>query len=132
MQSELSEFESRGVQVVAIGQGTGEQAAHYCGKAKATFPCLGDPERAGYREAGMERGTWWNVAIRDMIVNPRESFSLIASADFKAAALPSSDPLQLGGVTIIDTSGTLRYRHIADRPSDMPSNAEILHALDQL
>ena len=132
MQSELGEFEARDAQVVAVGQGSGEQAAHYCDKAEATFPCLGDPERAGYRSVGFERGTWWSVAIRDLITNPVESISLVAKADFEAAALPASDPLQLGGLIIVDRDGMLRYRHPAKKPDDLPENAEILRALDEI
>lgn len=132
MQRDLSEFESRDAQMVAIGQGSGEQAAFYCDKAKVTFPCLGDPEREAYRKAGMERGNWWNVAIRNMILNPRESFSQIAEADLRAAALPASDPLQLGGLLIIDSAGCLRFRHLATRPDDLPENPEIWRALDEI
>jgi peroxiredoxin len=132
VQRDLAEFEARDAQVVAIGQGSAEQAAHYCGKASVDFPCLGDPERSGYRAAGMERGTWWSVAIRDLIMNPIESLTQVAQADFKAAALRESDPLQLGGITIIDTKGTLRYRHLAKRPDDLPENEEIWQALDEI
>lgn len=70
--------------------------------------------------------------MKDLIVHPVESITLIKQADLKAAALKASDPLQLGGMAIVDRSGTLRYRHIAETTDDMPSNEEILHALEEL
>ena len=88
--------------------------------------------RESYKAEGMERGSWWSVAIQDLLMNPVESLKNVAKADLKAAALPSSDPLQLGGVTIVDASGILRYRHLATKPTDIPSNRKIFDALDAL
>ncbi len=132
MQKGIEGFRGRGVQIIAIGQGTGDEAAHYCGKAGAEFPCLGDPHRESYASLGLQRGTWWNIVMKDLLLDPVETVKLIMKADLKAAALPASDPLQLGGVTIVDAEGTLRYRHVAQKTADMPSNEEIFAALDQL
>ena len=132
VQGEIEGYEARGAQVIAIGQGTGDEAAHYCGKAGAEFDCLGDPEKEAYQLNGLERGSWWSVMLKDMIVHPVESVSLIAQADLKAAQLPASDPLQLGGVAIVDREGVVQYRHIARRPDDVPSNQEIFDALDRM
>ncbi len=67
MQADLGEFERRGVRVVAVGQGTAEEAAHYCEKAGAGFPCVGDPRREGYRALALPRGTWWSVVLRSLV-----------------------------------------------------------------
>lgn len=132
MQEDAEKYHERGVQIVAIGQGTGEQAAHFCEKAGAQFPCLGDPTRESYASQGLERGTWWGIVMKDLLINPVETVRLIMDADLKASRLPASDPLQLGGVTIVDPGGVLRYRHVAQRTDDIPSNDEIFAALDRL
>ena len=132
MQKNLEEFQRRDVAVVAIGQGTGEQAAHYCGRANAGFPCLGDPERQGYRSLGLSRGTWWSVVFRALVTRPIDTLGQIAKADLAASRLEASDVLQLGGVAIVAKGGRLRFLHVAESPEDIPSNDEIFGALDLL
>jgi len=132
VQEAAKRFEERGVRVVAIGQGTGEEAAQYCGRAEIDFDCLGDPTRQAYKSQGMRRGNLWNVMLKGMVTRPFKALSLLREADLKAAALKSSDTLQLGGVAIVDSGGIIRYRHVAEQPDDIPSNEEIFRALDTL
>ena len=68
MQAGLEEFQRRGVQLVAVGQGTEEEAAHYCGRYSSGFPCLGDPDRSSYRALGLVRSEWWSMVVVPLIV----------------------------------------------------------------
>lgn len=130
MQADLGEFRRRNVAVVAIGQGTGEQAAHYCNRAQAGFPCLGDPARSGYRALGLARGSWWSVVLRALVTRPVDTLRQIAKADLAASRLEASDVLQLSGVAIVAQGGELRFLHVAESPEDIPANREIFRALD--
>jgi hypothetical protein len=132
VQEGLDEFRSRGATVVAVGQGTGEQAVDYCKRFGAEFPCVGDPERSGYRAFSLARGNYWTVVFRDMIRRPIESLRLVSQADASGARLAATDVLQLGGVAILDAGGLLRSLYVAENPQDMPSNAGILAELDRL
>ena len=132
MQGGLEEFRRRGVQLVAVGQGSEDEVAHYCGKHASGFPCLGDPDRSGYRALGLRRGSAWSIMMKPFFTDPLESLRLIGSADLKASQLKSSDVLQMGGVAIVDSTGTLRFLHVAEATADMPSNDEIFTALERL
>ena len=132
MQSGLEEFQRRGVNLVAVGQGTEEEAAHYCGKYAAGFPCLGDPDRSSYRALGLGRGDWWSIVVKPFFTDTRESVRLIRQADLGASQLEATDVLQLGGVAIVDSQGVLRFLHVAETTADIPTNEEIFTALDAL
>ena len=132
VQADLEEFDRRGVRLVAVGQGTGDEAAHYCGKLGASFPCLGDPDRSAYQGLALRRGTWWSVVGKALLTQPAETIRRIRDADLEAARLAATDVLQLGGVAIVEQGGTMRFLHVAESPDDIPPNAEIFSALDQL
>ena len=126
VQESLSEFERRGLRVIAIGQGTGEEARSFCNKWGVEYPCLGDPQREGYKALELGRGNWWTVALRSLVTQPIEAISQISKADMEGSRLKSTDVLQLGGVAIVDQHGTIRAIHRAETPQDMPSVDEVL------
>jgi hypothetical protein len=128
----MGEFEARDASVVAIGQGTGEQAAHYAEKWGIGFPILGDPKAAAYQAFGMLRGSWWTVLGRSMLTDPLETMRLMFEADMRGAALPAADVLRLPGIAVVERGGTLRFLYKSQEPSDLPPNADVLAALDSL
>jgi len=132
VQDEIEEYERRGVAVVAIGQGTGEEASHYFDKWGVRLPGLGDPKGVAYRAFGMLRGSWWTILFRSLVTQPVETLSQIAKADMSGAQLAAADVLRLGGVAIVEKGGTLRFLHRAEEPADIPPNSEVLAALDKM
>lgn len=128
----LEAFQRRGARLVAVGQGNEEEVARYCSRYASGVPCLGDPQRAGYRALALKRGSWWSTVVKPFFTDPRESFRLVRNADLAASQLEASDVLQLGGVAIFDRGGVLRFLHVAETTADIPSNAEICAALDEL
>ena len=50
------EIRAAGADVVAIFQYRADPTFHFCRKRDVPFDCLGDPERAGYRAVGLDRG----------------------------------------------------------------------------
>lgn len=132
MQEHRAEFEARGAGVVAIGQGMGEDAAEVCGELEIGYPCLGDPERRGYRALGLGRASWWGITAGPMLESPALGLRRLAHANLRRSASPHSDVRQLPGVAIVDRSGTLRYLHRARKTDDLPSAAELLAQLAKL
>jgi hypothetical protein len=122
-------YRSRGASVVAIGQGTGSQAAGFAREWNVDLPILGDTRGRAYGAYGMHRGSWWTVVLRNLLTRPVETVGLIAEADMKGAALAAADVLRLGGVAIVDRAGALRFLHKAADPADIPANDEIFSAL---
>ena len=132
VQEELAAFETRGLQVIAVGQGTGEQAKSFCQQWGVAYPCLGDSRRNAYKVFALRRGNWWNVVLRGLLTKPVEAISLIAKADMKGAQLPSTDVLQLAGIAIIDQQGIVRGLHRAQSPEDMPPAREVAESAAQI
>ena len=66
------------------------------------------------------------------MTDPLETFRQIAKADMRGAMLAASDVLRLGGVAIVGEGGVLRYLHRGEEPRDIPSNADVLAAVDSL
>jgi peroxiredoxin len=132
LQASITEFTRRGMQVVAVGQGTGDEADKFCTQWGIGLPCLGDPERSTYQEYGLRRGGWWSVLFRSLLTRPIHTLRLLLDADLEGVRLTSTDLLQLPGVAIVEWGGTLRAIHVATRPEDMPPPSEVCAAIDRL
>ncbi len=117
---------------MAVGQGTGEEAARICNRLEVPCPCLGDPGKQAYRAFGLERDGWWNVTAKPFLEDPRLAFSRIRSASLKGSLMRHSDVLQLGGVAIVDRDGILRYLHRSRKTDDLPATSAVLAELDRL
>ena len=132
VQRDLEGFEKRDARVVAIGMGTGEEAAAMAERLELEFPLLGDPGHLGYDAFGLVRDGWWGLLGKPFLERPLEALRDISDADLKASASPRSDVKRLGGVVITDADGTIRYLRRAERSDDLPPNAELFDALDRL
>ena len=131
MQQHQAEIARRGAQVIAIGQGSGEDARTFCAKAGVTFACLGDPARESYRRFDLPRGGWRAIVIDPILVGV-EGVRGLSGVDVRGALLPTSDWFQLGGVAIVDREGILRWVHRARHSADLPAPTAVLGALDAL
>jgi hypothetical protein len=128
MQRELAAIEARGAQVVAIGQGTAEEASRVCGELGIGFPCLGDPEKTSYRAYGLRRAGWREIVL-DPIREGRQAMKKGYKVSIRGSLMPHSDWFQLPGVAIVDRAGIVRYLHQARHSGDIPAPAEVLAAL---
>lgn len=130
MTEALPALERRNVALIAIGQATGAETSDYMRKWKLDLTCLGDVSGRAYAAFGMLRGNVWTVMLRAMLTSPIKSLGLTLKADFSGAMLAASDVLRLGGVAIVAAGGELRFLHRAEDPSDVPTQAELIAALD--
>ena len=128
MQRELSAVTARGAQVVAIGQGTADEAGRICTEMGVDFPCFGDPEKASYRAYGLRRAGW-----REIILDPMREGSEAMKKGYKVSIRGSlmrhADWFQLPGVAIVDRGGVVRWLHQARHSGDIPSPATVIAAL---
>jgi len=132
VQRDLEAFRRRGARVVAIGMGTGAEAAAAAGRLGLGFPLLGDPGHAAYAALDLGRDGWWGLLVRPFLESPVEAARTLAEADLRASASPRSDVKRLGGAAIVDRRGVVRYLHRARRTDDLPPNEALLDALDRL
>ncbi len=117
---------------MAVGQGTGEEAARVCRSLAVPCRCLGDPDKQAYRAFGLARDGWWNVTAKPFLEDPRLAFDRIRNASLKGSLMRHSDVLQLGGVAIVGRDGILRYLHRSRKTDDLPATSAVLAELDRL
>jgi peroxiredoxin len=128
MQRELGTVQARGAQVVAIGQGTADDASRICGQMGISYPCLGDPEKASYRAYGLRRAGW-----REILLDPMRDGNRAMKEGYKVSIRGSlmrhTDWFQLPGVAIVDRDGIVRYLHQARHSGDIPPASAVIAAL---
>jgi AhpC/TSA antioxidant enzyme len=132
VQSRLGDFRERGANVVAIGQGTGEEAARIARMLKLGFACYGDPGHDGYRALGLGRTGVLGLTLAPFLSDPLGSLRNVARADMRAAASPRSDVFRLGGALVADRAGEIRFLHRSRTTTDVPATDALLAALDAI
>jgi len=114
-------FQAAGANLVAIGNGTPQMAADFVASFSVPFPVYTDPERSSYKLAGLKRSFGLGVAS---IGRARRAMA----AGHRQGRM-QGDPWQQGGVLIIDTSGSVRWRHVDSSAGDHCSVTRVLEAL---
>jgi hypothetical protein len=133
MQRHYDAVRARGAEVVAVAQGTADEAVAFCRAAGVEYPCLGDPGRQSYRAFGLPRVGWRALlldpeAIRAMREASRQGFRV----SLRGSLMSHSDWFQLPGVAIVDRAGVVRYLHRSRHAGDQPAPAELVRVLDAL
>jgi len=129
VQGRLAEFEQCGVQVIAVGQGTGAEAAAAARRHRITYPVLGDPGHQSYRALGLGRSGWWGLTLAPFFEDVRGSFENLRRADLRASANPRSDVRRLGGAIGVDAAGRIRFLYRSVSTTDVPKTDALLAAL---
>ncbi len=132
MQSRLADFERRGANVVAIGQGTGAEAARIARLLKLGFACYGDPQHGAYRALELGRTGLFGLTLAPFLSDPAGSLRNLAQADLRASSNPRSDVFRLGGALVADRAGKLRFVHRSQSTTDVPKTDALLAALDAI
>jgi hypothetical protein len=118
------DFERVGANLLAIGMGIPEMAAHFRDTQEIPFPLLVDHTKETYRALEIGRGSWMDVAGPK--VWARSAKSILSG---KGQGVPKQDPLQLGGAIVVEAGGRVRYLHRAKTSSDNPKPEELLEQL---
>lgn len=124
--SQREQIEAAHANVVTVSFGTPYWAQVWLQETGSPFPFLLDPERKAYRAYGLESSVWrsWSPAnlwyYAKAVLQGRETFS------------NRGNPHQLGGDFIIDAQGKVRLAHPSRDPTDRPSPAALLAALQKM
>lgn len=132
MQGRIGEFERRGARVVAIGQGTGQEAARVARMLKLSYACYGDPGHDAYRALGLGRTSVFGLTLQPFLVDPLGALRNVRKADLRASASPRSDVFRLGGALVADRGGVVRFLYRSKTTTDVPETGALLAALDAL
>ena len=132
MQGKLAAFEERGAGVVAVGQGSGGEAARVAAELGVTFPVLGDPDHAGYDALGLGRTGLFGLTLAPFFEAPGEAFRNLRQADLRASASRRSDVRRLAGALVVDGEGRIRFLHRSAKTTDVPETEALLAAIDGL
>ena len=124
MSGREQEFTQKGAGLAAIGMGIPEMAADFRDKQEIAFPLLVDRTKQTYRALEMKRGTLWDVTGPKNW--PRFLKGLVTG---HGVDKPKQDPLQMGGVLIVDKGGKVVYEFRASVAADTPPVDEVLDAL---
>jgi hypothetical protein len=118
------EIRAKGADVVAIGMGRVDMAAHFAETRSIPFRLLVDHDRETYRALGLKVGTWLDAAGPKVWMR-----GIKGTLSGHPSSLPKQDPKQMGGVMVVETGGGVVYLHRADDSSDNPPIDDVLAAL---
>lgn len=124
MSGRYEEFTSRGATIAAIGMGLPGMAEDFREKQKIPFPLLVDHTKETYRALEMKKGNLWDVMGPKNW--PRYAKGILSG---HGVDRPQQDPLQMGGVLVVDTDGSVTYEFRAGASSENPPIDEVLAAL---
>lgn len=116
-----AQFESIGIQVILVGLGTPEQSEAFKQQFSLTFPIICDPEKKLYQRYGLKRSSLASMASPSLLLKGLKTLSR-----GHTPGVPRSDVMQMPGVFLIDTFGSIRYAYYSKDPSDNPSVETLL------
>jgi peroxiredoxin len=131
MQSNYDQIRTRGAGLVAIAQGTAEEAERFCRQLAVAYACFGDPAKDSYRAYGLLRG-----GLREILLEPMRAGNDAIRKGYKVSIRGSlmrhSDWFQLPGLAVVDRGGVIRYLHRSRHAGDLPPALDVLRVLETL
>ncbi len=126
VRDEYQRFTDACGQAAVVTMGKPEQARQFRDCYKLPFPLLSDPDQAAYRAFHVPRGGVLSVA------GPGVWLAGAQSLLKHGVGRIIGDPYQLPGSFVIDRTGTIVFAHRCKTSADMPTNDELLAALEPL
>jgi hypothetical protein len=114
-------IEQKGARVVFIGNGTPAMAGMFKEDFDVRSPLYTDPTLKVYQAADLKRG--FGSILRTIKNAPRA----LAGGHFQGRT--KGDPLQQGGVLVVDTKGEIRYRFASNEAGDHPNLEDVIAKL---
>jgi hypothetical protein len=124
LRDRYEEFTSLDVRVAAIGLGDERATAEFSTQQRSPFPVLADPAKVTYKAFGLEKGRWREV-IGPQVWVPGARAVLRG----RLIGKPKQNPLQLGGVAIVQKGGEIVFMHRSADSSDNPPLDKLLEIL---
>lgn len=128
MGERLPDFDSAGVRLACVVQGTAEEAQRFCGRHGLAGRCIGDPRKQSYRAMGLRRTTWGKIIFASAELKKRRAEAQAAgcSNSLRGALQAHSDILQLPGAALISREGKILWLHRGEHTGDLPAADELL------
>ncbi|UCD35587.1 MAG: redoxin domain-containing protein [Nitrospiraceae bacterium] len=121
MHSAQGEFEEAGLQIILVGMGRPEQSEEFRKRFAPSLTLICDPDKSLYQAFNLGRGSLYGMASPSVLIR-----GLRAMSRGNVPGMPQGDVMQMPGVFMIDTDGTIRYSYYAKDASDHPSVEELL------
>ncbi len=111
-----------------VTQGTPEEAKGFCEQRAPGVLCLADPDRRAYAAYGLERASLWQTFLSLNVW--RSNRRLKRERGWNTELPPrGQDAMQMGGVFVISTDGSIRLPYYYDDIADHPSVDLLLHGV---
>ena len=124
MRREQTVYAAVGLQIVLIGLGTPDRAQEFREALDLPFQVLCDPEKISYQAFGLLRRL--NV-LRE--ANPLSVWNFVADSTRYGLGSSDQDIMQLGGVFVVDQTGTVCFVFEAMRASERPKTADVVQCM---
>lgn len=121
MHGAREKFSEAGFNVVLVGLGTSEQAEKFRRDLSLSYPIICDPHKELYRTFDLGNATLSSIARPSVLLKGLQALSQGYRPGFG-----QGDVMQLPGVFLIDTEGSIRYSYFSKDPSDHPSVETLL------
>ncbi len=121
-----ADFKSKNIHIVAVSFGTPDWAKMWLEQTQAPIDIWLDATRNSYAAYGLTSSVWASWGPRNLLY--------YAKALWRGDKLQEhrGDTNQLGGNFIVDHNGIVRFAYRSKDPTDRPSVAELLEAIDSI
>jgi len=107
--------------------GSVEESAEFVRSQELPFPLIADPKGSLYAAFQLRRASFAGLLSPGLFIK-----AVSALGQGHGVGRPIGDIRQLPGVFIIDTRGTIVYRHVSNDPADHPDTGMLLQKLREL
>lgn len=125
MELHNDELKAAGLQLLAVGLGRPEHAAHYCGRLAPSLTCFADTTNDAYYAFGLRQGTI-TEAIQNALNIAKVSAKALANGFVQGRA--TGDAQMMPGTFIVDQQGVIRYAYYSQYAGDDPEIPVLLEA----
>lgn len=122
-----NEFLQAGAGLVLVGMGSVTETSQFVRRHHLPFPMIADPEGSLYAAYGLHQASFTSLFSPQLLF---KAVSLLGQG--YGVGRPVGDIRQLPGVFIIDTRGTIVFRHVGTDPADHPDTETILQKLRKI
>ena len=123
MRGVYSEIQSKGAELIAIGNGKPQFVQAFIEDENIPFPVYTDPKRLTYKALGFTRSIGATFRLSTLTSGVRA-----ASSGHRQHAL-QGDPWQQGGLVVVNPAGDVLYHHINKDAGDHAPVEEVLAVL---
>jgi peroxiredoxin len=123
-----SEFDRRGVTVIAVSFADPAKLASYQDRHRWPFELFADPERKAYATFNLKRLSWFQVFSPPTLAR----YFKLSRRGMKREGYGGDDIYQSGGDFVIDRSGSILFAYRGKGPADRPAPALLLREIDRV